>query len=66
MTSDIDIFRSANVLIRLLGEDAPLETAQRRQCPLWVISGHPTTPCRTSAIGGKADIIRPKADIRRN
>ncbi len=29
-----------------------------RQCPLWVKSGHPTTPCRTSASGGKADIER--------
>ncbi len=43
MTSDLDIFRSANVLIRLHGEDAPLETAQRRQCPLRVKSGHPAT-----------------------
>ncbi len=25
---------------------------------LWVKSRHPTTPCRTSAIGGKADIGR--------
>jgi hypothetical protein len=31
-------------------------TPQGLQCPLWVKSGHPTTPRRTSAIGGKADI----------
>ncbi len=59
MTSDIDIYRSANVLIRLHGEDAPLETAQRHQCPLWVTSGHPAPHSITSAFGGKADIQCP-------
>ena len=29
MTSDLDIFRTANVLIRERGEDAALEAAQR-------------------------------------
>ena len=29
MTSDLDIFRTANVLIREHGEDAALEAAQR-------------------------------------
>ncbi len=43
MIRDLDIYRSATVLIREHGEDAPLETAQRRQCPLWVKSGRSAT-----------------------
>ncbi len=41
MLTEFDIYGSASVLIQLHGEDAPppLETAQRRQCPLWVKSG---------------------------
>ncbi len=34
MTSDLDIFRSANVLIREHGEDAALEAAQRADAML--------------------------------
>ncbi len=34
MTSDLDIYRSANVLIRDHGEDAALESAQRADAML--------------------------------
>ncbi len=34
MLTEIDIYRSASMFIQLHGEDAPLETAQRRQCLL--------------------------------
>ncbi len=34
MTSDLDIYRSANVLIREHGEDAALEAAQRADAML--------------------------------
>jgi hypothetical protein len=34
MTSDLDIYRTANVLIREHGEDAALETAQRADAML--------------------------------
>ena len=34
MTSDLDIFRTANVLIREHGEDAALEAAQRADAML--------------------------------
>ncbi len=52
MIPDLDIYRGASILIREHGEDAPLETAQRRQCPLWVISGHKLGHPFMSAIGG--------------
>jgi hypothetical protein len=35
MIPDLDIYRGASIVIREHGEDAPLETAQRRQCPLF-------------------------------
>ncbi len=34
MTSDIDIFRSANILVKQHGEDAPLHAAMRADATL--------------------------------
>jgi hypothetical protein len=34
MTSDLDIYRSANVLVKQHGEDAPIEAAQRADAML--------------------------------
>ena len=34
MTSDLDIYRSANVLVKKHGEDAPLEAAIQRDLTL--------------------------------
>ncbi len=34
MTSDIDIFRSANILVKQHGEDAPIEAAMKADATL--------------------------------
>ncbi len=34
MTSDIDIFRSANILVKQYGEDAPIEAAMKADAML--------------------------------
>ncbi len=45
MTSDLDIYRTANVLVKHYGEDAALEAAQRAPTPClrkaqpWTASG---------------------------
>ncbi len=44
MTSDLDIYRTANVLVKHYGEDAALEAAQRADAMLekgaaWTASG---------------------------
>jgi hypothetical protein len=33
MTSDLDIYRSANVLVKQHGQDAPIEAAMRADAP---------------------------------
>ena len=71
MTSDLDIYRSANVLIREYGDDAALEAAQRADAMLKAIRrGNPSVDAKRYLDirfrGEKQRIVGKSADIDRD
>ncbi len=61
MIPDLDIYRSANVLVKQHGQDAPIPAStvgvQRYLCPLWGKTGSPAWASECPLLGVKRKSI---------
>ena len=68
MTTDIDIYRTANLLIEQHGEDAPIHATMQAEEQFWMsVVGYEQTSSRPksmSALPPKADILMAITDFR--